>query len=1633
MAELGVGWISIKPDVSQITPGISSALKGSESAVSGQGKSLGGKLATGMGTALKVTGAAVGVAAGAAVATSLTKGLGRLTGIENAQAKLRGLGHDATSVSGVMESATAAVRGTAFGLESAATIAASAVAAGIKPGQELERTLKLTADAATIAGTDLSEMGSIVNKVATSDMMQMDVANQMMDAGIPILQLVAAELGVTAEEARKMASEGKVSFETFQNALESGLGGAALESGKTVQGAFANMGAAAGRLGATVAGPFFRQASSGIGGVTGLIDKMDAAVKPVMARFESWFSGPAISGLRDFGAAAKDAFTSFGNSTQIQSLIGQTVNGFTALTGVAQSLAPSVANIAESFAKAGAALGVSAWQILANTLNIAASAAGLLAPPLEAVTGLLADHPGLVTTAAAAWIAFKTLPALTSKLSSGFETTNNKVGALTSGLGTLAPTMSNLSTWAKDSGRDMGKLDIFMQAVGDSGTGMSQKLAQSYNNASAPLKQFAQAQRDAGRDAMLSTMDMSNSWAVVDRQIASAGRNVTASVSSMAGTVKGLGAAAFTGLKGAATGVMNLFGGPLNIALAGAAFMFNAVSTATTKAKNAQEEIKRAAADSAEAYRELQLAVAGTSGELSEEGLAAATKVATVELTDFLAQGEAVSGWMWKVQSDAPLWSRILGTDEYEAARDSTRELRSGYKELESATEELGIPMADVNKIVADGGPQYQALMTHLRGAGESGQYAAEQLAGVRAEIVQAVSDAQRLDPAMVQAADAIEILADASSTADEKLGALRTMLQQLGLAPKDAELAMREAAIAVDDMVEAATNAEVPLENMGQSLLDAAAAGDWSHAGWQELSGTLMSMGSDLESVAVNSENAADAQIKVAEAAELQRPALEALAAQYGISVEEVERLGESMGRVPSVISSQVALEGATEAEQELALVATMAGKIPAGQSIEMEAITDDARVTLQNLGFDIDAIPGSKNVAVTAPTEEAQAQLVTLTNKMNEMNGLKVNPQILLNTAPLEGSAAHARGILDVLNIQKPTPEAQIIIDKLQNGVDISQGELDFLASQTPTPYADLNKDLLENEVRISSGMLSQLNAQRPEPLLDADGRPLFAAVDSSKAKLDELQDKTVDIHIREWREYYSNSDNVGYGQNYGNNRAGGRLATGGMAPHRGYRLPKSGPGTQETDGFMAFNSNHAPLARLDAGEWVINGRSSDKYHKELAAINAGVFPKLPGYADGGQILDYARGNTVNGQRAARSLQGAGYVFGGSNWGDCSSAMGQLALFAVGRPNAHVGRFMYTGNQESQLRSIGFAPGMGGPGDFNIGWFNGGAWGGHTSGTVAGTNVEMGGGAGGNGKIGGAAAGAGHSQYTHRAHLKLTPAVPVKTGESFTKWSTPKSGGTTTPGAVWSGSQAQASELAGISAAESTMSKSSPSAAQAKSNAPTSWSQVAGIFGQELASGLVSDALGVFGMPDNPPALQAWAEYQDSKTPEHEALVSELAEEFRINYRGGDYGYGTLGAIIGNREARQVMNVAALLGDAQRHVVGDVPLSGPLPKAVTDMLKQARVPGFNIGGSVSGASGVDQILARLTDGEFVINARDADRTRPLLEHINKGGDIPTSGRSGATYHIHGVDAGDVIRQLEAREYTATMQHLGG
>ena len=261
-------------------------------------KAAGLNMAGTLGKTLGAGAALVGSSIAGVLGTALAKGFSRLTAIDDAQGKLRGLGYTAKEITAIMGSALASVKGTAFGLGDAATIAANAVAAGVKPGKDLTRTLKEMADVAAITGAPLIDIGQIFGDMITGGTVTNEALSQLSERGIPVVQWLAEEFGLTGEEFTKMVSKGKVEFPILEEAIRKHIGGAALATGTTFRGALSNIGAALGRLGAQLLSGVFVKLPSLITDGTKALDSFGPAAKQVGSALGEAF-GKAIGLLKD--------------------------------------------------------------------------------------------------------------------------------------------------------------------------------------------------------------------------------------------------------------------------------------------------------------------------------------------------------------------------------------------------------------------------------------------------------------------------------------------------------------------------------------------------------------------------------------------------------------------------------------------------------------------------------------------------------------------------------------------------------------------------------------------------------------------------------------------------------------------------------------------------------------------------------------------------------------------------------------------------------------------------------------------------------------------------------------------------------------------------------------------------------------------------------------------------------------------------------------------------------------------------------------------------------------------------------------------------------------------------------------
>ena len=583
----------------------------------------------------------------------------------------------------------------------------------------------------------------------------------------------------------------------------------------------------------------------------------------------------------------------------------------------------------------------------------------------------------MVTAAVAAWAGFKFIPSVAEKMSGSLQGLNDRVGGMRDQFNQVTPYADKMRDAMAANGVEISKLDAKMMALGDTGTGVAAQMAQSYTRASGPLKEMASGHRDLAENAKQAALATGDGWGAADRIMAQAGHNMTATVTNFAGTLKGTGAAALTGFKEAGKGVIDALGGPFAVGIAAAGTAIAVQQTAVQGAKAAQEQMAKSVRDGAEAQKDLQAALAGTTGELDEQGLAAATRIAKGELADLIAVGSRPLGIGERInQATTGLDGLLLkipglGTETTRANLELTRankQARESYKALEESASEMGLSIEDVNAIVAQGGGEYQQLIGSLRGMGDEGNIAADKLEQARAVIDESVDAARRLDPAAQEAAQAIDVLADSASSSQDKLAALHTLMQAMGLAPKDAEQAMMDAAAAVDEIVEAAEQAQHPVEQLGDALFGMDGKLDPANASARELHERLTGMVGDLENVAVNGGD-------VQGAMEEMTPAIAATAREFGLTEERVRELLAAYGGVPDKLETAIALEGADQVGQDLGKVweAVEQMKSEGKTTLEIAAVGDDAKAVMDELNIKWEESADGKNMVLTATDDEA------------------------------------------------------------------------------------------------------------------------------------------------------------------------------------------------------------------------------------------------------------------------------------------------------------------------------------------------------------------------------------------------------------------------------------------------------------------------------------------------------------------------------------------------------------------------------------------------------------------------------------------------------------------------------------
>jgi TP901 family phage tail tape measure protein len=347
-------------------------------------------------------------------------------------------------------------------------------------------------------------------------------------------------------------------------------------------------------------------------------------------------------------------------------------------------------------------------------------------------------------------------------------------------------------------------------------------------------------------------------------------------------------------------------------------------------------------------------------------------------------------------------------------------------------------------------------------------------------------------------------------------------------------------------------------------------------------------------------------------------RKSLEEVAKASGLATDDQTLLNIALGKVPTDTSG---MDGQAKAIEE-------AGKAAEESKAKAEDIAkalEDVGLSAQGAIVDIDKFGASLFSAGLLSLSASDASIAYQAAIDNMTESIKTNGTSLdLNT---EQGRANQSAFNGIAQAAMKSAEATAAETLSTQGSAAAQAQLQ---SSLRTSYDDLVRaagqlgitgDEADTMARKALGIPKQI------PIDSWVNDKASSTLDGIKTKADGLDGRTVTIYTEERIRVIREAGDTGTANAMvtANQYASGNAyrATGGRVPgfSEGGRLPGNGPGTEGTDGFLGVSAVGAPLVRVDAAEWIINRASSDRYNRELAAINAGTFPKLPGYADGGR----------------------------------------------------------------------------------------------------------------------------------------------------------------------------------------------------------------------------------------------------------------------------------------------------------------------------------------------------------------------------------------------------------------------------
>jgi tape measure domain-containing protein len=173
----------------------------------------------GLGDAMKSAGGSISAGLSAPIGAFGLLAVRNAGRIEQISISLQGLAGSAERTADLMQRLNKFAAATPFELQGISTAAKMLLGTEKFQIEEIQDVLKATGDVAAGSGVQIEEIAYILAKSASSGIAQAEELNMFLERGIPIYGALAKATGQNEKDIKKMASNGKISYETLYKAL----------------------------------------------------------------------------------------------------------------------------------------------------------------------------------------------------------------------------------------------------------------------------------------------------------------------------------------------------------------------------------------------------------------------------------------------------------------------------------------------------------------------------------------------------------------------------------------------------------------------------------------------------------------------------------------------------------------------------------------------------------------------------------------------------------------------------------------------------------------------------------------------------------------------------------------------------------------------------------------------------------------------------------------------------------------------------------------------------------------------------------------------------------------------------------------------------------------------------------------------------------------------------------------------------------------------------------------------------------------------------------------------------------------------------------------------------------------------